>query len=411
MTFGPYEVERLLGRGAMGTVYLARDRRIGRLVALKTISISPEQLDDSTSPEEFYTRLQREAEVVGSLAHRNIVALYEAGYEDGRISYLAMEYVEGKTLLEVMVGTGGPLEPAKALQIINDVLAGLAYAHSHGIIHRDIKPANILITTEGVAKIADFGMARPQNSSLTAAGALLGTPNYMSPEQIQGQPLTSRADVFSTGVLLFEMLTAVKPFAGTDLTETLHQILRTDVPHASDTNPAVPRSAGDVIERMLSKQADNRPDAEDARRELRKVAVPTALQSARQPHLALISAAALLVIAILAVLLASRPREQPAAQITPAQLHEFEDKRRELDRAEQAMQAGRYQEALDRYDAYLLKYPTSSVAIEGRDHAKQALAPPPVAEQAKTPKKHRKPRDEDISPSELLNRIKRVFKH
>lgn len=411
MNFGPYEVEKLLGRGAMGTVYLARDRRIGRRVALKTISISPQQLDDSTSPEEFYSRLQREAEVVGSLVHPNIVALYEAGYEDGRISYLAMEYVEGRTLLDRMRERGAPLEPATALRIIDDVLRGLAHAHARGIIHRDIKPANILITTDGVAKIADFGIARPQNSSLTAAGALLGTPNYMSPEQVLGHPLTQKADVFSTGVMLFEMLTGVKPFAAGDLTGTLHNILRADVPHASDLNPAVPKSAAAVVARMVSKEPALRPDAEETKRDLRRTDVLASPQGAKKPHIALLSGAALLIVTVVAILLASRPAEQPAVQIPPAQLREFDDKRREIDRAEQAMQAGRYQEALDRYNAYLAKYPASTVAVDGRDRAKQALEPQPAVEQARTPKRHRRSRDDDISPAELLNRIRKVFKH
>ena len=409
MNFGPYEVEKLLGRGAMGTVYLARDRRIGRRVALKTISISPQQLDDSTSPDEFYTRLQREAEVVGSLVHPNIVALYEAGYEDGRISYLAMEYVEGKTLLDVMKDKGA-LELATAQRIIDHVLLGLAHAHARGIIHRDIKPANILITTDGIAKIADFGIARPQNSSLTAAGSLMGTPNYMSPEQVLGQPLTQKADVFSTGVMLFEMLTSSKPFAGGDLTETLHNILRAKVPDASETNPAVPESADGVIERMVSKEPAKRPDAEEARRDLRTIQPRSAMPAAKQTHMFLVSGAAVVIMAIVVALVALRPREQPAIQIAPAQLREFEDKKRELDRAQQLMQGGRYQEALDRYNAYLVKYPASSVAIEGRDRARQALEPEPPSEQAKAPRKRRK-RDEDISPSELLNRLKKVFRH
>ena len=413
-TFDHYDVERVLGRGAMGTVYLARDRRIGRRVALKTISISPRQLDDSTSPAEFYLRLQREAEVVGSLVHTNIVALYEAGYQDGRISYLAMEYVEGKTLLDVMkAGAPSTVEPATALRVIDDVLRGLACAHSRGIIHRDIKPANILITPDGVAKIADFGIARPQNSSLTAAGALMGTPNYMSPEQVLGQTLTQKADIFSTGVMLFEMLTAVKPFAGGDLTGTLHNILRSEVPHASDVNPAVPRRVGDVVARMVSKDAGARPTAEEASESLRRTDSPVGPGPAEsRPYVWLISAAAAgVIILIVSGIIAVHSGEQPTVQITPAKMREFDEKRRELERADNALQAARYQEALDRYDAYLVKYPASSAAIEGRDRAQDALDRQAAPAAVKPPRRHRKSRDEDISPAELLNRIKKVFKH
>ena len=146
MTFGPYEVERTLGRGAMGTVFLARDTRIGRRVALKTIA----ELDESTTARDFLRRLQREAEVSGSLVHPNIVTLYEAGYDADRISYLAMEYIEGVTLLERMKEQR--LDVASALRIIDDVLRGLAYAHSRGIIHRDIKPANVMIAPDGTAR-------------------------------------------------------------------------------------------------------------------------------------------------------------------------------------------------------------------------------------------------------------------
>ncbi|HEX7418270.1 MAG TPA: serine/threonine-protein kinase [Thermoanaerobaculia bacterium] len=412
MTFGHYEVERVLGRGAMGTVYLARDRRIGRRVALKTISISPQQLDDSTSPEEFYTRLQREAEVVGSLTHPNIVALYEAGYEDGRIPYLAMELVEGKTLLDVMKEAGAPLELAAALRIIDDVLRGLAFAHSRGIVHRDIKPANVLIGADGVAKIADFGIARPQNSSLTKAGALLGTPNYMSPEQVLGKPLTQKADIFSTGVMLFEMLTGVKPFAAGDLTGTLHNILRAEVPHASGLNDAIPRDIGDVIARMVAKDPDMRPVADEAADALRRTESPVVVTATRSSRLLwVMSAAAALIIAIVIAAIATHSAERPAFQFTPAQLHEFDDKRHELDRADSALEAARYQEALDRYNAYLAKYPASTAAVEGRDRARQALDRLAQPDPAKTAKRHRKSRDEDISPAELLNRIRRVFKH
>ena len=403
MTFGHYDVERTLGRGAMGTVYLARDTRIGRRVALKTLG----DLDESTTARDYLRRLQREAEVCGSLLHPNIVTFYEAGYDGERISFLAMEYIEGTTLLERMKSG---IDIATSLKIVGDVLQALTYAHSRGIIHRDIKPANVLIAADGTAKIADFGIARPQSSSLTAAGSLLGTPNYMSPEQVLVHDLTPKADVFSTGVMLFEMLTGVKPFVASDLTGTLHNILRKDVPHASDVNPEVPREVGDAIARMVSKDPAQRPTAEEAAQMLMRSAPAAAPTAMRLAALAAVAAIAVIVISIIIAIAATRRVETPTVQITPAKLAEFEEKRRQLDRAEEAYRAGRYEESEKRFSDYLAKYPNSSAAAEGRDRAHEALEKQnaPKTTPAKRP---RHSRDEDISPAELLRRVKKFFKH
>jgi len=444
--FGHYDVERVLGRGAMGVVYLARDRRIGRRVALKTITLTPQQFDDSTSPKEFHSRLQREAEVSGSLQHPNIVTLYEAGYEDERISYLAMEYVEGETLLALIKAAApAPIELQSALALIKDVLRGLAYAHAAGIIHRDIKPANILVTSGGRAKVADFGIARPKNSSMTAAGALMGTPNYMSPEQVLGQPLTPKADVFSTGVMFFEMLTGIKPFVAGDVTEILHNILRQRVPHVSDLNPAVPKKVGDVVERMMAKSPEERLNAADALAEIESLESPSprsgekvaegrmrgfftrpigepltpasrtlSPRAGRGTLNRLAVAAAVVLVGLLLIAIAmTRSAARPTVQISPAQLREFDDKRRALEQAQSSLLAGRYQESIDRYDAYLARYPASRAAIEGREVAVETLDRQTNDEQktAKMTKRRKRSRsDEDISPAELLNRIKKVFK-
>ena len=416
--FAHYDIERTLGRGAMGTVYLARDTRIGRLVALKTIALTPEHFDDSTSPKDFYVRLQREAEVSGSLLHRNIVTLYEAGYDGDRISYLAMEYVEGQTVRDLIKAVApAPLEMETALRVIEDVLSALAYAHAAGVIHRDIKPANILISNDGTAKIADFGIARPKNSSITAAGAMMGTPNYMSPEQVQGQTLTPKADVFSAGVMLFEMLTALKPFADADLTSILHNILRQPVPYVSDVNRAIPGNVADVVAKMVTKAPEGRPDSSEALAEVQKLRAPISVERRRPrrlPWRRLAVAAVALFIAIgVATLAIMRMTATPATRIAPAQLREFEQKRHALEQADALFQAGQYQESLDRYNAYLQKYPASTAAIEGRDRAREALDQKSAqqATKAPTPAKHRKSkRDEDISASELLNRIKKIFR-
>ncbi|HEY8713390.1 MAG TPA: serine/threonine-protein kinase, partial [Thermoanaerobaculia bacterium] len=182
-SYGHYDVESVLGRGAMGMVYLAKDRRIGRKVALKTVHIN-EKFDDESEANEFYKRLQREAELCGALQHPNIVTLYEPGYENNVIAWLATEYVEGENLREHM-RKRKPLPLEESMRILEGILRGLAYAHAKGIVHRDIKPANILLTRNGEAKIADFGIARPVDSNLTAVGEMLGTPSYMSPEQVK----------------------------------------------------------------------------------------------------------------------------------------------------------------------------------------------------------------------------------
>src|SRR5207245_3115242 len=162
--FGEYEVESVLGKGAMGMVYLARDRRIGRRVALKTVQVQ-QQFEDESEATEFYQRLQREAEVCGAMQHPNIVTLYEPGYENNVISFLATEWVDGESLRD-RLKRSKPLPPEDALRISEDILRGLAYAHQKGVIHRDIKPANILLSTDAQAKIADFRIPRPAGPTL-----------------------------------------------------------------------------------------------------------------------------------------------------------------------------------------------------------------------------------------------------
>src|SRR5262249_50926021 len=157
-----------------------------------------QRFDDDLDRIEFHKRLQREAELCGKLQHPNIATLYDVGYDDDIVSWLAIEYVDGESLLARLKRTR-PLLVDDALAIGADILRGLAFAHDKGVIHRDIKPANVLITSEGQAKIADFGIARPLNSSLTATNSLLGTPNYMSPEQVKSAPVTVRSDLFSVG--------------------------------------------------------------------------------------------------------------------------------------------------------------------------------------------------------------------
>jgi serine/threonine protein kinase len=391
---GPYEVIHLLGKGAMGSVYLARDRRIGRRVALKVIHLSASSFEDTTSANEFFRRLQREAEVCGALVHANIVTLYDVGYENDRVSYLAMEYVEGETLLELLRRSGPVLPPEMVLGIAADVLRGLEYAHAKGIIHRDIKPANILIAADGTAKIADFGIARPLESSMTRAGSLMGTPNYMSPEQASGRELTPKADLFSLGVMLYELLSGTKPFMADNLANILNNII-------NQTVPPLPGPAGEFVARLIAKSPDDRPSASEALAQLPGAPPITPTRRSRGGLAGWITAG---LGGVLLVLLMVLPRSSPSVDLRAVQ--ELNAKRRALAAAQVFYDQGKYAESLERYEAYLRKYPYSTVAQDGRDRARQALNRP------STPPKRRRPsrRDEDISPRELLNRFKKVIR-
>jgi serine/threonine protein kinase len=396
-----YEIIHLLGQGAMGSVFLARDRRIGRRVAVKVIHLDASAFEDQTSANEFYRRLQREAEVCGALLHANIVTLYDVGYDNDRVSYLAMEYVEGETLQDLLRRSGNALPANTVAGIAADVLRGLEFAHAKGIVHRDIKPANILIAADGSAKIADFGIARPLESSMTRAGSLMGTPNYMSPEQITAREVTPKADIFSLGVMLYELLTATKPFAASDLSGIFNNIL-------SKEPPPLPGPLGDLISRMMSKSPDHRPTASEALVILSRddgEGSPDAQQHRTSRSFAPLRMTVVLGGAVLLVLLLlALPTREPSTDNRA--VLELSSKRRALIDAKALFDQGKYAESLQKYEAYLQKYPHSTVAQEGRDRARRALAPPPTA-----PKRRRQSkRDEDISPRELLNRLKKAIR-
>ncbi|MFY9826187.1 MAG: serine/threonine-protein kinase, partial [Thermoanaerobaculia bacterium] len=220
---GRYEITDEIGKGAMGVVYLARDPLIGRLVALKTFRIGYSVRDSEM--EQFRIRFMREAQSAGILTHPNIVTIHDVveASEEG-LAFIAMEYVRG-TNLKLLLQGDQPLSLSFVLDAIAQVGDALDYAHSNRVVHRDVKPANILITTDNKVKITDFGIARLDSSNLTQEGQLLGTPNYMAPEQIQGKEVDHRADLFSLGVVLYEMLTRHKPFSGENLTVVSHRIV------------------------------------------------------------------------------------------------------------------------------------------------------------------------------------------
>jgi serine/threonine protein kinase len=208
---GRYEIISELGRGAMGLVYKAKDPTIGRIVALKTMRLDVHGLE----AEDMLRRFRNEAQAVGVLNHPNVVTIFDAAEQD-KIFYIAMEFIEGTTLHQLLAQKR-VLSTEEIIRLSRQIGAGLDYAHSHGIIHRDIKPANIMITPNGTVKIMDFGIAKT-GGSVTSTGQVLGTPNYMSPEQVKGKPLDGRSDLFSFGVVLYEMLTGEKPFIGQNVT-------------------------------------------------------------------------------------------------------------------------------------------------------------------------------------------------
>jgi formylglycine-generating enzyme required for sulfatase activity/tRNA A-37 threonylcarbamoyl transferase component Bud32 len=277
---GRYEIMQELGRGAMGVVYKARDPNIDRVVAIKIIT--PEAGMDPAKAKELQDRFQREARAAGRLQHPNIVAIYDCSEFEGR-PYLVMEFVEGKPL-DSMINAGHDFSLQDVAAIADQVGQGLDYAHQKGIVHRDIKPANIMMTTAGVAKIADFGIARITETSVTRTGLAVGTPSYMSPEQVAGQKVDGKSDQFSMGVMLYELLSGEKAFPGDSLTTVLYRIMQEDPIPLRRVNPGLPEAVDAILKKAMSKSpADRYPRAADLGRDMLAVAsggVPSVLAGA-----------------------------------------------------------------------------------------------------------------------------------
>jgi serine/threonine protein kinase len=253
---GRYEVVSELGKGAMGIVYLARDPVIGRMVAIKTIRVNAGGDEEDT--QEFRERFVREAQTAGILSHPNIVTIHDIGEDpETQVSFIAMEYIEGKNL-KMLLGERKKFPYDQVSEIVAEVAEALDYAHRKGIIHRDVKPANIIITTDGKVKITDFGIAKIASSNLTTTGQFLGTPNYMSPEQVSGSPVDGRSDLFSLGVVLYELLTSRKPFQGDNLTAISYKIVHEDHTPPADLLPDIPHEFNDVVARAMAKDPWNR---------------------------------------------------------------------------------------------------------------------------------------------------------
>ena len=257
LKLGRYEVVRELGKGAMGVVYLAKDPMIGRLVALKTIRAAMHADDDETK--EFQQRFLREAQAAGILNHPSIVTVHDIGQDEGGVSFIAMEYVEGHNLKEVL-NQGRALSFEQIADIVAQVAEALDFAHAKGIVHRDVKPANIILVDGTRAKITDFGIAKIASgaANLTTTGQFLGTPNYMAPEQVKGAPVDGRTDIFALGICLYECLTRRKPFGGDSLTSISYKIVHEPFPPLHDINPQIPEAFEELVAHCLAKDPAKR---------------------------------------------------------------------------------------------------------------------------------------------------------
>ena len=250
---GRYEIISELGQGAMGIVYKATDPLIDRVVAIKTINLSAAQEEK----EEYEARFYQEARAAGRLSHPNIVTVFDVG-KSGDIAYIAMEFLQGQELRDILLEAKRmPVE--RVVDIVTQVAQGLAYAHEHGIVHRDVKPSNIMVVRDGHVKITDFGIARMASSSVrTQTGMVLGSPKYMSPEQVMGKLTDQRSDIFSLGVMLYEMLTGQPPFAGENVNAVMYQTLNAVPPPPTSVNPEVPGMLNFIVAKALAKVLDDR---------------------------------------------------------------------------------------------------------------------------------------------------------
>ncbi len=251
---GRYQILGLLGEGAMAKVYKAVDERIDRVVALKMLQFREGMTDEMI--QQLKDRFVHEAKLAGKLTHPNIVTIFDAEEEDG-VSYMAMEYVDGRTL-ESLIDGEGEMTVEQQINLMIQVCQGLDYAHKHDIIHRDIKPGNIILTTDEVPKIMDFGIAKISTSNTTVMGTILGTPGYMSPEQITGKSVDHRTDLFAAGAVFYEMLTKQKAFPGTSLTEIMYRVVSENPVPPFVSNSSIPEPLSDAVIRAMHKNPAER---------------------------------------------------------------------------------------------------------------------------------------------------------
>ncbi|MGB5081011.1 MAG: protein kinase [Burkholderiales bacterium] len=283
-TLGRYQIERVLGKGAMGVVYEALDPKLHRKVAIKTILIS--QLDEETA-KDFSMRFVREAHAVARLNHPNIVQVYDFG-EEGEVAYLVMEFIRGNELKSALAASS-TFDRTESVRIMCELLDALDFAHEQGVVHRDIKPANVMLDTQGRVKLTDFGVARVTdadrtNAERTQAGTMVGTPAYMSPEQIQGHRVDRRSDIFSAGIILYQFLTGQKPFTGDGAWTVAKKIIQDEPPTPSSLNVSVTPQLDRVVAKALAKQPEDRyPTAREFAGALRSAAEGKAVDQSSEP--------------------------------------------------------------------------------------------------------------------------------
>ena len=252
MNYGRYQIVKEIGKGSMGVVYKAHDPNLDLMLALKVLR------QDRVESEAFVRRFISEARVLGRLDHTNIVRVYNVD-EDNGTAYIAMEFIEGEALSDIMQRKR--FSPEEIIKLGITISNTLGYAHQKRIVHRDIKPSNILIKSDGVLKITDFGIAHIQDASAaekTQAGEILGTPAYMSPEQVKGQQIDGRSDLFSLGVILYELCSGVRPFQGDNITAIFHAITQEEPVEITQINHAIPKKLSKVIMKCLRKKNDER---------------------------------------------------------------------------------------------------------------------------------------------------------
>jgi len=251
---GKYTILGILGKGGMGIVYKALDPDIEREVAIKTVRF--DTLIDGTEKDEMMTRFIREAKAAGRLSHPNITTIYDVCREKD-VTYIVMQFVEGQSL-QGLIDSGRKFPPSEIIQLMKPLCDCLDYAHENGIVHRDIKPGNILIDKSGKPFLADFGVARIETSTLTQSGTTVGTLSYMSPEQVKGQTVDSRSDIFALGVILYELLAGKKPFAGDNLSTIVYKIVHEEPERITAVNKDLPRGYEMVIQKALAKNPEDR---------------------------------------------------------------------------------------------------------------------------------------------------------
>jgi len=253
---GRYEILAEIGRGGMGVVYRARDPKIDRLVAIKTISLLGQEPEDVR---EYRERFVLEARAAGRLSHPGIVTIFDVGEEpESRDPYIVMEYVNGESLRKLLAAENKKIPLRSALQLVQELAEALHYAHSQGVIHRDIKPSNVLVTPDWHAKIADFGIAKLNLAQLTIPGQLLGSPAYMSPEQLSGEGVDARSDLFSLGVILYTMITGYRPFQGNSATTVCFKVVNRDPIPVTSFDADLPSELDEIITRAMAKNVTER---------------------------------------------------------------------------------------------------------------------------------------------------------